>query len=594
MAALVVVVVGLFILGRPGTPAPSGLPVAFDAAKASRDLRAIAEEYPQRVAGSDADNSLAVWIHDQLRRIGLEPRVESFPATIDGKQVALQNVWAVSPGTGSGTILMLANRDVSTVATQGANDNASGVATLLSLARTFSATAHSRSIIFLFTTGDAAGATGARRFVEDYGSDDLNAAIALRRTATRESTGISLDGWSAAPRIAPPWLWQLVPASVTRVRAKTTAHLPAIADQVIRLAVPAGSGAEAPFVAAGVPAISVSAAGAEVPPAQDTVDNVSEHTLTQISTTVVEMVNAIDATAGTGARSGGTISLTPERTLPGASLTLIFAVTLLPLGTVTVDLLAHCLRAKVRLRPAFIRAALHLAPWMLVVAIVYLANLVGLLPRSPSAIIPPDSPIAMSPLYLRALILLAVLVVAYVYAVAVERRLKRGVTTDPRATIFAAHAALLAIAVLTLLLNPYAILVVLPAAIFWPLARPGGWARSVLPVYLGLAMLPVALVYYAARLDVGWKIWWYFLVLLENHTIPAIVVLIGAVLFSTAGILAHSLHERGLPASALASSAERPARREPRAETEMAAVTEVELRRTRNRTRERQRGPLRR
>lgn len=186
------------------------------------------------------------------------------------------------------------------------------------------------------------------------------------------------------------------------------------------------------------------------------------------------------------------------------------------------------------------------------------------------------------------------LVVAYVYAVAVERRLKRGVTTDPRATIFAAHAALLAIAVLTLLLNPYAILVVLPAAIFWPLARPGGWARSVLPVYLGLAMLPVALVYYAARLDVGWKIWWYFLVLLENHTIPAIVVLIGAVLFSTAGILAHSLHERGLPASALASSAERPARREPRAETEMAAVTEVELRRTRNRTRERQRGPLRR
>ena len=64
-------------------------------------------------------------------------------------------------------------------------------------------------------------------------------------------------------------------------------------------------------------------------------------------------------------------------------------------------------------------------------------------------------------------------------------------------------------------------------------------------------MVPVPLIYYALQLDVGWKVWWYFFLLFENRTIPAAAVLLAALFFSTAGVLAHTLHERGLAPGAL-------------------------------------------
>ena len=543
--AFILFVVCLFTLGSADTPKLSSDPVSFDGEQAAADLRTIVVDYPQRVAGSDPDNRLALWVLQQFKQMGLETHIDSFPATINGRDVALQNVWAVSKGSSPGTIIVIANRDVPAVATQGANDNASGVAAMLALARSFTVTAHDHSFIYLCTSGDAYGALGALRFAEEHQLDNVYGAIALREVATPDPTGIGLDGWSTAPKVAPPWLWQLA-APAARINANMEALLPTIAAQVVRLAVPTSSGSQGPFVARGVPGITVSAAGDTVPPQNDTLANVSNETLTKVGSVVQAMLMAIDGLTTPGAPSGGTIFLTHTRTLPGGSLAVMLAAFLLPLLAVTVDLFAHCRRARVRLRPSAVRAALHWAPWLVLLAIVYLANLLGQLPKSPGAVIPPDSHLATNPRYLRVVILVALLVLAYGYAVAVERRMERRVRTDPRATIFTAHSILVAIALLAMLVNPYAVLLVLPAAILWPLARPGGWMRCILPAYLGLVMLPVVLVYYATRLGLEARVWWYFFLLLENRTVPAGGVLLGVLFLSTAGVLAHTLHQRGL------------------------------------------------
>src|SRR5665647_360539 len=405
VVALILVVISLFTLGRPDTPKLSLEPVSFDGEQAAADLRTIVTDYPQRVAGTDPDNRLALWVVQQFKQAGLETHIDSFAATIDGKDAALQNIWALSKGDAAGTILVIANRDVPAVATQGANDNASGVAALLGLARSFTVTAHDHSIIFVCTSGDAYGSLGARRFAEDHEIDDLYAVIALREVATRDPAGIGLDGWSPAAKVAPPWLW-LLAAPAARVNANMEALLPTVPAQVLRLAVPTSSGSQGPFVARGVPGITISAAGAVAPPQSDTLDDVSTETLTRVGSTV-------------------------------------------------------------------------------------------------------------------------------------------------QATIFIAHAFLALVAVLVLLINPYSVLLLLPAAIIWPLAKPGGWARSILPAYVGLIMIPVVLVYYAALLGIGSKVWWYFFLLLENRTIPGSAVLLGVLFLSTAGILAHTLHERGLAPGAL-------------------------------------------
>ena len=540
VVALVLAVAALFTLGRPDTPKLSQEPATFDGRRAAEDVRTLAQDYPQRVAGSDADNRAALWVLQEFKQAGLETHIDGVASTVAGKDVALQNVWGVSKGDSAGTLLVIANRDVPPLATQGANDNASGVAALLGLARTFTVTAHRHTMIFLCTSGDAFGALGARRFAESHEIDDLYAVIALRRVATKGEEGIGLDGWSTVAKTAPPWFW-LLSAPASRVTVNAEALLPGVLTQVVRLAVPTSSGSQAPFVAAGVPGLSLSWAGERVPGEADTVDTISTENLTRVGTTATAMLLAIDAGTAPGDRSGGAIFLTRGRTLPGGTLAFMLGVLLLPLAAVTVDLFAQGRRARIPRRAAWERAVLHTAPWLVVIALMYLANLVGLLPRSPDAVIPPDSGVVTSPRYLRVAVLALILVLAYLYTAAVERRLERRFPTDPRGTIFVAHAVLVLIALLLMLINPYSVLLVLPAGILWPLARPGSWTRSVLPVYLGLSMIVVALVYYAFQLALGWKVWWYFFLLLENRTIPVGVVLLGAAFVSTTVLLARTL-----------------------------------------------------
>ena len=588
VVAAVLVVIALFTLGSTDTPKLSQEPPSFDGDAAYVDLKTIVEDFPQRLAGTDPDNRCGIWVDQQFRQDELETHIDGFTATVNGEDVALQNVWGLAKGRTTGTILVLANRDVPPLATQGAGNNASGLAALLELARDFTVTGHDHNIIFLCTTGDAYGALGARQFAEAHQIDDLYAVIALRDVAKPDSASIALDGWSPRPKTAPPWLW-LLPAPAAKRDSNTDTELPTVAAQILRLAVPISAGSQGPFVAAGVPAITVSAAGPATPAQGDTLDGVSTETLTKVGTTVQNMIMAVDAMTTPGQHSGGAIFLTRRVQLSGGALAAILAALLLPLVAVGVDLFAHCSRARIRLRPALLRAGLHLAPWLLVIAIVYFANLVGLLPHSPDAVIPPDSRLAANPRYLRVVVLIVLMLVAYVYAVAVERRAERRVLTDPRATILMSHLLLVAIALLALLIDPFAVLLVLPGAILWPLARPGGWARSIVPVYLGLAMVPVPLVYYALRLGLGWKVWWYFFLLFENRTFPGAGVLLTALFFSTAGVLAHALHERGIAPGALSWPAIERRGRDRVSDAEWAAVADVDLRRTRHGSRARRR-----
>ena len=149
--------------------------------------------------------------------------------------------------------------------------------------------------------------------------------------------------------------------------------------------------------------------------------------------------------------------------------------------------------------------------------------------------------------YLRVTLLLVVLLVAYYYAAAIERRLARRYPGNPRATIFVAHAALVLIGFFVFLVNPFSLLLLIPAAMLWPLARPGRWVRS---CYLfGWALSPSRWrgVLRAATAP-GSAVWWYFFVLFENRTIPVSAALLGAAFLAATGMLASTLHRATLAA----------------------------------------------
>jgi hypothetical protein len=568
----IVALLTLLFLRSPDVPSLSAQPTSFDAQRALSDARTLALRFPGRTPGSDADARSAVWLVERIRQLGLQPHIESFTASVDGHSVALQNVWAASPGKLQGAIVVLAGRDSPPRDTQGADDNASGVASVLELVRVFTLTTHAHPLVFLWTDGDAYGDLGASAFVARHSDLPMIAALALRRVGAIGTTKVSLDGWSASPRVAPPWTWILTSQSQRSVGG-LSAPLPGAIVQVLRLAAPVGPGSQGPFVAAGVPATSVGSAGRRPPPQLDIASTLSAETLARMGRGSQAELMSIDTSTSPLSRSGATVFFSRFRTLAGRLVVLTLLALTLPLAAVTLDLFARARRRKAMLGPAWTHFGIRFAPWLALLVVAYAANLVGLLPGGRGTAVAPDSAIALHPRLLRVGVLVALAVLTYGYALLVDRRYVRRAPSSAEDVVLVAHVVLLGAALVMFLANPFSLLLILPAAILWPLARPGDWRRSLLPVFAGFTALAIELIVSAAQLHLGLAVWWYYLVLLENGTVPVPVAFAGAAFLAAALMLGRALHARRAAATPAAKQPPPPDEPVDRLGSGVAAIT---------------------
>ena len=131
------------------------------------------------------------WIHDEFLRVNsgaLQVSYDDFVANIDGLATNQRNVVATLPGIGDhqGAIVLMAHYDSRSVdpndgrsPAPGADDNASGVAILLELARLLSTRPWNQTIIFAAFAAEEQGTFGSRHFVQNMMLDGrtLDAAI---------------------------------------------------------------------------------------------------------------------------------------------------------------------------------------------------------------------------------------------------------------------------------------------------------------------------------------------------------------------------------------------------------------------------------
>ncbi len=117
-------------------PAPQpALPTAFDRAGAVALASQLAGTYPDRVPGTAGAVGAATWVAQQLAPYGLKVFDERFRALVPGHgEQPLVNQLVTIPGKLPDEIVLIAHRD-DTGTGPGANDNASGIATLIQLAR---------------------------------------------------------------------------------------------------------------------------------------------------------------------------------------------------------------------------------------------------------------------------------------------------------------------------------------------------------------------------------------------------------------------------------------------------------------------------
>lgn len=510
------------------------LPATFEAESALALTRELARLHPDRRPGSPRAHGAAEWVAAQLRTQGFRPVTRRFRATLPGYgEVELENIHAVVPGQSPDAIVVMAHRD-DTGATPGANDNGSGTAALLELARSYAnpsalcAAAQqagiacpAHTVIFLSTDGGAFGAVGADRFAKESAyRDRVVTAISLDAIAGDARARLHFAG--DAPRSASPVLLRTAAVRIAE-QAGQEPDRPSALRQLVDLGFPFSLHEQAPFIKRGIPAVTISS-GPERPDtaAADTPDEVNPRRLAQLGSATQELLSSLDQGLELATNTRSHVFL-GTRTVPGWALQLVLFGALAPFLIATVDLFARCRRRRIRLAPAWRSLRSRLAFWLWCGTLFAAFGLLGAWPEGVDRPPLPGSDAASN----WPVLWLAVLAVpvGLGWLVARERLLpRRAVTVEEE---LAGHTvSLLALAVVALLvvaINPFALVFLLPSLHAWlwiPQLRGRRLSTRFAVLALGLAGPLLLLASFAHRYGLGLDAPWYLASLVSVGYVP--------------------------------------------------------------------------
>src|SRR5919199_1255090 len=390
-----------FSVARPAPlPAPP-LPPAFDRTSATDLASDLARSFPDRVPGSPGATGAARWFAEQLAPYGFETRVDRFRATIPGRgRVRLENLVAEAPGSSPETIVVMAHRD-NVGAGPGANDNASGTAALIELARAYAnpgggtrgGPAH--RIVFLSTDGGAFGGLGADHFAREAAAGgDVVAVINLDAIGGVGRPRVELAGDASRSPAA-----SLVQTAAQRILEQTGAlpARPSALRQLLDLAFPFSLYEQAPFVSRGIPAVTLTSGGDRPQrPAGDTPEQLDRIRLTQIGRSAQELLGSLDQGLELAQGTSSYVYL-GARAVRGWAIQLVLIAAVLPFLAATVDLFARCRRRRIPLAPALRSYRSRLAFWLFVGLLFALFRFAGAWPEGAPRPPQPDGPAASWP-----------------------------------------------------------------------------------------------------------------------------------------------------------------------------------------------------
>ena len=519
--------VAAFSVARP-TPLPRAFLPAFDG-EATKTLAKDAAR-PFRLPGSLAT---ADWFRAQLQPYGLPIRTERFSAVIPGRgRVELQNIVAEAVGPSPGTIVVMAHRD-NDGRGSGANDNASGTAMLIQLARTYGAPRGlpsgqlrpNHTILFLSTDGGASGGVGAAWFAAHYQfRKDIAGVINL--DSVGGSGRVRLEFGGDIPREPSGIFLQTIAARIAAQTGRLPAR-PSALRQLIDLGFPFSLYEQAPFLAQGIAAVTLTTAGDNPPdPVNDTTNQLRADKLAQVGRAAQDALGTLDEglefTQGTS-----TYLYLGSRLIRGWAIELVLIACLLPFLATAIDLFARCRRRRIPLAPALRAYRSRLVFWAWVVGLFELFTLLGAWPHNSARPIPPTSALAH---HWPAKGLLALTVLALLgWLVSRERLIpRRAITLEEE---LAGHTvSLLCLGALSLLVvatNPFALVfLLLPLHVWLWLPQVRGAPLGVRLGVLALGFAGPALLVgsFAWRFGLGWDAFWYLAELRAVGYVPFVVM----------------------------------------------------------------------
>jgi hypothetical protein len=530
-------------VARP-TPLPRAFLPEFDGAATKQlasDLSSLhANRFPGALGPVD-------WFKEQLKPYGLPVHEERFSAVIPGHgRVELRNLVAEAVGKSPRTIVVMAHRD-NDGRGPGANDNASGTAMLVQLARAYGAPSGSstgqlrpnHTILFVSTDGGAFGGLGAAWFATHSPlRHDVAAVINLDSVGGPGQLRLQFNG--DTPRNPSGTLLETaasrVAAQIGRRPVRAT-----VLRQLVDLGFPYSLYEQAPFLAHGIGAVTLTTANDLPPePVGDTATGLRVDKLNQVGRSAEDLLGTLDEGLEFATGTSSYLYL-DSRMIRGWAIELVLIACLLPFFAAAVDLFARCRRRRIPLAPALRGLRSRLGFWIWVVALFELFNLLGAWPDGAPRPVSPRSA-AATDWPAQMLIVLGLLAVAG-WLVARERLLpRREITTEEElAGHTAALLALGALALLVLATNPFALVFLLPSLHAWlwlPQVRQATAPVRIGVYALGLAGPALLLGEFAGRYGLGWDAPWYLAELRVVGYVPFIVMPLLVIWLAGAGQLA--------------------------------------------------------
>jgi len=525
---VVALLVAAFTVGRPEPLPDPKLAPSFDEASAVQFASEFARVNPSRTPGSPGAVGASTWVTERLSDYGLKAHRQAFRAPIAGLgERELVNLIAIIPGRSPEAIVVLAHRDNLGIA-PGANDNASGTGALLELARNVASTSLSHTLVLVSTDGGAFGGIGAEALARD--SEVLRQIIGVRASI---AAVVNLDGLGGAgpPRLlfsgetARTAATALVATASDSIREQTREEpeVPAALSQLVDLAFPFSLYEHAPFVARGIPAVTLTTSGVRPPPAQtDTVDRLRGERLGLLGRSAQSLIASLDGAPEVASGTQSYLAL-GSRFLRGWTIQFFLLMALLPFLATVVDLFARSRRRRVPLLPALRSLRSRLGVWLWAGIVFAFFSALGAFPTGTARPINPDAPVVGDWPYVAIIGLCVLSILGWLVA---RPRLAHAVAVDGADELGGYLAALLGLGMIALIVaasNPFALLFVLPSLHAW-LWLPQIQDRP-LPLRLGLFAAGFAgplllFLSFASRYELGVDTLWYLPALVSVGYVP--------------------------------------------------------------------------
>jgi hypothetical protein len=559
--------VAAFSIGRAEPLPEPAVPPAFDGDAALALADDLAGKYPERSPGAPGALGAATWVDEKFALYGFRVRRQAVPADIPGHgRVQLTNLLAVAPGPSaeSPVIVVMAHRD-DAGGGRGANDNASGTAALIELARPYAragagpggSVSPAHTLIFLSTDGGAFGALGAAAFADHPAYRGRIAAVVNLDTIGGPGR-LRLELAGDQPRSPSSALVQTAAERVLRATGAAPGR-PRALWQLVDLAFPFSLYEQAPFVARGIPAVTITTARGRAPDPLEDAAIPRPVRLEEAGSSAQSLLTSLDEGFQLASGSHPYLYFGP-RLIAGWAVQLVLIGMLVPFLAATVDLFARLRRRRIPLAPALRSFRSRLLFWLFVGGLFAAFAFFGAWPDGTDRPLSPDSAAARD-WPLAAVAALAALS-ALAWLLPRERLLPRRapMAEDDLAGYVVALIALGLLSLVVVATNPFALVFLLPSLHAWV------WLPHVREerVWLRLAVLgaglagPALLVgSFALRLELGLGAVWYLAGLVSVGYVEPLSVVVALAWAAAAAQLTALAFRRYAP---YPSAAERPPR----------------------------------